>query len=98
MERFLVIVASAIVGTAFFLWFSRAVKQPFMGRYILSHQWLLHPNAICYWRTGLAFVGFGLYFFSPWQWIAIFIGVMSVIIFGIYGSGAEGTNFVYMGF
>ena len=92
MERFLVIVASAIVGTAFFLWFSRAVKQPFMGRYILSHQWLLHPNAICYWRTGLAFVGFGLYFFSPWQWIAIFIFTFAAILDGVDGVVARACN------
>ena len=32
------------------------------------------------------------------QWIVILIGVLSVITFGMYGSGTEGTNFVYMGF
>lgn len=32
------------------------------------------------------------------QWIVILIGVISVITLGIYGSGTEGVNFVYMGF
>lgn len=50
-------------------------------------------------KTGLDAPGELLSRRPAWlQWIAIFIGVMSVIIFGIYGSGAEGTNFVYMGF
>ena len=50
-------------------------------------------------KTGLVAPGELLSRRSAWlQWIAIFIGVMSVIIFGMYGSGAEGTNFVYMGF
>lgn len=50
-------------------------------------------------KTGLVAPGELLSSRPAWlQWIAIFIGVMSVIIFGMYGSGAEGTNFVYMGF
>ena len=32
------------------------------------------------------------------QWIVILIGVISVITLGIYGSGTEGVDFVYMGF
>lgn len=50
-------------------------------------------------RTGLEAPGELLSRRPAWiQWSAIFIGVLSVIIFGMYGSGAEGTNFVYMGF
>ncbi|ACN17597.1 Putative phosphatidylserine synthase [Desulforapulum autotrophicum HRM2] len=92
MERFLVIAFSAALGTAFFLWFSRAVKQPSMGKYILSHQWLLHPNAICYWRTALATLGSVLYFFSPWQWLAIFIFTFAAILDGVDGVVARACN------
>ena len=72
MERFLVILISAAIGTAFFIWFSRQVKKQSMQDYIMSHLWLLHPNSICYWRAVMAVFGFLLYFFSSWQSIAIF--------------------------
>ena len=32
------------------------------------------------------------------QWIVLLAGAVSVIMLGIYGSGSEGVNFVYMGF
>lgn len=32
------------------------------------------------------------------QWIVVLAGILSVITLGIYGSGTEGVNFVYMGF
>ena len=32
------------------------------------------------------------------QWIAIFIGIMSLLIFGMYGSGYDAADFIYMGF
>lgn len=32
------------------------------------------------------------------QWIVLLIGALSVIMLGIYGSGSEGVDFVYMGF
>ena len=50
-------------------------------------------------KTGLEAPGELLSRRPAWiQWIVIFAGVLSVIIFGMYGSGAEGTDFVYMGF
>jgi CDP-diacylglycerol--serine O-phosphatidyltransferase len=92
MERFLVIAVSAAVGTAFFVWFSQAVKKQFMQNYILSHQWLLHPNSICYWRTAMAVLGFALYFFSPYQAVAIFIFTFAAILDGADGVVARGCN------
>ena len=83
MERLLVIIVSAAIGTAFFLWFSRAVKKQYMQEYIMSHQWLLHPNSICYWRTAMAVLGFILYFFTPYQSIAIFIFTFAAILDGL---------------
>ncbi|MBQ6623435.1 MAG: MBOAT family protein [Mogibacterium sp.] len=32
------------------------------------------------------------------QWLAIFIGIMSILLFGKYGSGYDAADFVYMGF
>ncbi|MCP4673654.1 MAG: phosphatidylserine synthase [Desulfobacula sp.] len=92
MERVLVIIISAAIGTVFFLWFSQAVKKQSMKNYIMSHQWLLHPNSICYWRTGMAGLGFVLYFFTPYQSIAIFIFTFAAILDGADGVVARGCN------
>jgi len=92
MERFLVIVISAAIGTIFFLWFSQAVKKQYMQAYIMSHLWLLHPNAICYWRTALAVIGFVLYFFTLYQSVAIFIFTFAAILDGVDGVTARGCN------
>ena len=80
MERFLIIAVSAVIGTIFFLWFSNAVKKKSMQGFIMSHQWLLHPNTICYWRTGMAFFGLILYFYANYQSIAIFIFTFAAIL------------------
>jgi len=92
MERFLVIVISAAIGTIFFLWFSQAVKKQYMQEYIMSHLWLLHPNAICYWRTGMAVIGFVLYFFTLYQSAAIFIFTFAAILDGADGVTARECN------
>ncbi|MCP3874422.1 MAG: phosphatidylserine synthase [Desulfobacteraceae bacterium] len=92
MERFLVIVVSAAIGTAFFLWFSQAVKKQYMKEYIMSHQWLLHPNSICYWRTLMAMIGFILYFYTQYQSIAIFIFTFAAILDGADGVVARGCD------
>jgi CDP-diacylglycerol--serine O-phosphatidyltransferase len=92
MERLLVIIASAAFGTAFFLWFSQAVKKQSMQEYILSHQWLLHPNSICYWRTGMAAMAFTLYFFTSYQFIAIFVFSFAAILDGADGVVARACN------
>ncbi len=92
MERFLVIIASAAFGTAFFLWFSQAVKKQSMQEYILSHQWLLHPNSICYWRTAMAVMAFTLYFFTPYQSVGIFVFSFAAILDGADGIVARACN------
>ncbi len=73
MERFLVICAAAGIGTGFYYWFAWMLKKNRLQRYVQTHQWLLHPNAICYWRTGLAIAGFVLYFWTKYQSGAIII-------------------------
>lgn len=92
MERLLVIIVSAVIGTAFYLWLSQAVKRQSMRDYVMSHQWLLHPNAICYWRTAMAVLGFVLYFFTPYQSIAIFIFTFAAILDGADGLVARACN------
>ncbi|MGW8195113.1 MAG: CDP-alcohol phosphatidyltransferase family protein [Desulforhopalus sp.] len=56
-----------------------------MKEYILSHQWLLHPNAICYWRAGMAIVAYVLYFHLGFQSTAIFIFTFAAILDGVDG-------------
>ena len=58
MERILVIMASGALGTLFFFWFSHALKKKASVRqFVESNLWLMHPNAICYWRTALCVSG-----------------------------------------
>lgn len=92
MERVLTIIVSAAIGTGFYFWLSGAVKKKSMQDYVMSHLWLLHPNAICYWRTGMAFVGFLLYFFTGFQSTAIFIFTVAAILDGVDGVVARGCN------
>ena len=92
MERILIIILSAGIGTAFFLWFSQAVKKQYMQTYILSNLWLMHPNAICYWRTAMAMLAILLYFFTPYPSIAIFIFTFASILDGVDGIVARQCN------
>jgi len=56
MERLLVICVGAVIGTGFYYWSAWVLKKKAMQDYVMTHQWLLHPNAICYWRTGMAMI------------------------------------------
>ena len=95
MERILVIMASGALGTLFFFWFSHSLKKKASVRqFVESNLWLMHPNAICYWRTALAFLGFFLYFFSPYQSLSIFIFTFAAILDGVDGVVARGCNLV----
>lgn len=92
MERLLVIAVSASLGTCFYYWFSKAVKKNLMKEYILSTQWLLHPNAICYWRAAMAIIAYILYFFLDYQSLAIFIFTFAAILDGVDGIVARECN------
>lgn len=94
MERLLLISASGAIGTAFYFWFSRAVKKQYMREFIFEYKWLMFPNAICYWRTALAGMGFVLYFFYHHQAIAIFIFTFAAILDGADGVVAREYNLV----
>ncbi len=94
MERLLVIIIAASIGTGFYYWFSRMVQRKSMQEYILTHQWLLHPNAICYWRAAMALVGFWLYFFLGYQAIGILIFTFAAILDGVDGIVARNCNLI----
>ncbi|GAB6190380.1 CDP-alcohol phosphatidyltransferase family protein [Desulfocastanea catecholica] len=94
MERLLVIAFAALIGTGFYYWFSRMVHKESMQEFINSHLWLLHPNAICYWRTAMALIGFVLYFFSGYQAFAIIIFTFAAILDGVDGIVARNCDMV----
>lgn len=94
MERVLVISLSAAFGTIFYFWFSNALKRESVKYYVTSHQWLLHPNSICYWRTAMAILGLILYFFSSQQSLAIFIFTFAAILDGVDGMVARNCGLV----
>ena len=94
MERLLVICVAAGIGTGFYYWFARMLRKKTMQEYVLAHQWLLHPNAICYWRTGMAVIGFVLYFWTPYQSAAIIIFTVAAIMDGVDGLVARRCNLV----
>jgi CDP-diacylglycerol--serine O-phosphatidyltransferase len=92
MERLLVIALAAAIGTGFYVWFSWMLRKETTKEYIFSHQWLLHPNAICYWRTAMALVGFCFYFMVGLEAIAILIFTFAAILDGVDGTVARQCN------
>jgi CDP-diacylglycerol---serine O-phosphatidyltransferase len=94
MERLVVIILAASVGTGFYYWFSWMVKKDYMREYVFSHLWLLHPNAICYWRTALALTGYYLYFWTSLQSIAIITFTFAAILDGVDGIVARKYSLV----
>ncbi len=94
MERLLVIIAAGSIGTILFVLFSRMLNKESTQKYILSHQWLLHPNAICYWRAAMAIIACPLYFFSQYQSIAIFIFTFAAILDGVDGLVARKCDLI----
>ena len=92
MQRFLVISIAAAIGVGFYYWITRMVKRESFRQYVHSHQWLLHPNSICYWRGGIAIIGFFLYFFTPFKPFAIIIFTFAAIMDGVDGVIARSCN------
>jgi len=92
MERLLLIIVAASIGTGFYYWFSRMIHKKSTQEYILSHQWLLHPNAICYWRAAMALIAYVLYFFFAYQALAILIFTFAAILDGVDGVVARNCN------
>ncbi|HKJ64644.1 MAG TPA: CDP-alcohol phosphatidyltransferase family protein, partial [Desulfopila sp.] len=94
MERILIIAFSAGIGTAFYYLFSLTIQRKSMQQFVFAHQWLLHPNSICYWRTAMAVAGFLLYFFTQFQAVAIFIFTFAAILDGVDGIVARNCNLI----
>lgn len=81
-----------MLGTGFFYWFSQAVKKEAMQKFIHGNLWLMHPNAICYWRAAMAGIAYFLYFIFPIQSLAILIFTFSAILDGVDGVVARGCG------
>ena len=94
MERLLVIAASALVGTGFYYWFSWMINKRSMQEFITSNLWLMHPNAICYWRAAMAVAGLVFYFFTGYQALAIVIFTFAAILDGVDGIVARNCDMV----
>jgi len=92
MERLLIIVIAAAIGIGFFGLFSRLIQKKSVHDYVLSHQWLLHPNAICYWRAAMAIVSYILYFFLGYEASAIILFTFAAILDGVDGIVARKCN------
>lgn len=92
MERVLLIAFAAGIGTVFYFWFSQAVKKQYMQQFIMSNLWLMHPNAICYWRSAMAVLALVFYFFASLPTTAIFIFTFAAILDGVDGVVARGCN------
>lgn len=90
----MVICVGAALGTGFYYWFAWMLKKKAMQDYVMTHQWLLHPNAICYWRTGMAMIGFFLYFWTGFQSAAIIIFTFAAILDGVDGLVARKCDLV----
>jgi CDP-diacylglycerol--serine O-phosphatidyltransferase len=93
MERILVIILASLFGTAFYYWCDFMLKKASAQEYVRQRIYL-HPNAICYWRTGLAFIGDYLYFCAPFQSTAIFIYTFAAILDGVDGLVARRCNLI----
>ena len=94
MERLLVIAASALVGTGFYYWFSSMINKRSIRTFIGANLWLMHPNAICYWRAAMALGGLIFYFFTDFQALAIVIFTFAAILDGVDGIVARNCDMV----
>lgn len=85
MERITVISFAVLLGLGFFVWFSRAINKKPLQDIVHNNLWLLHPNAVCCWRTGMAMIGLLLYFLTGHENIAIIIFTFAAMLDGIDG-------------
>lgn len=85
MERISVIILSVLFGLSFFVWFSRAINRAPLQKFVHEHLWLLHPNAVCYWRMAMAVIALFLYFFGGLENVAILLFTFAAILDGVDG-------------
>ena len=48
--------------------------------------------------VGACFCDYHIWCEKPWLTVLLYLGVMAVVIFGVYGSGYNAADFVYMQF
>jgi CDP-diacylglycerol--serine O-phosphatidyltransferase len=92
MERISVIIIAILLGVAFFVWFSRAINRKPLQEFVHRNLWLMHPNAVCYWRTVMATIGLLLYFFTGHENSGIIIFTFAAILDGVDGVIARKCN------
>jgi len=92
MERITVIILSVLFGVGFYVWFSRAINRESVQKYVHEHLWLLHPNAVCYWRAAMAVTALFLYFVAGLENIAIPLFTFAAILDGVDGVIARKCN------
>ena len=94
MERFLVILFASCIGIGFYYWSAQMIKKESVQGFVHTHLWLLHPNAICYWRTAMAFAAYLFYFILGYQSLGILIFTFAAVFDGIDGLVARNCNLV----
>ncbi|SDP58903.1 CDP-alcohol phosphatidyltransferase family protein [Desulforhopalus singaporensis] len=94
MDRVFVISIAALIGTGFYAWVSRVIRNPAAQKYVVNHLWFCHPNAICYWRAAMALIALPLYFYFGMENIAILIFTFAAILDGVDGVVARNCNLV----
>lgn len=93
MHRFSVIVFGALIGTAFYMWCVYMLKNENCRNFVRQHTFL-HPNSICYIRTVLAWIGYGMYFFVGWQSWGIIVFTFAAILDGVDGLVARKCDLI----
>lgn len=94
MERLLVIILGAATALGCYYWCLIMIRKESVQKYVLSHQSILHPNAICYWRAALAGVSLVLYFFVGQQTIGIILFSIAAVLDGVDGLVARQCNLI----
>ncbi len=94
MERVFTICCATLLSAGFYLWVGRSINKPSARKYVMAHLWLCHPNAICYWRAGLALLALPLYFVLGWESLGIFVFTFAAILDGVDGIIARACNLV----
>ncbi len=94
MERILLVSCAALCGVGFYIWVAQASKKESVKEYVMNNLWLCHPNAICYWRAGMALLSLLFYFFLGWEGAGIFLFSFAAILDGVDGIIARACNLV----
>lgn len=91
MEQIISIIVSVALSVTFYVWCLYVLRLQNAQRFVRGRPYL-SPNAICYWRAGLALFAFFLYFWTSCQSFAIFIFSFAAVLDGVDGEVARKCN------